>query len=337
MGVSMALSEGILWDWKRLRGRIVHKFAQAIPFWLVRAGLPAHGIRSVTVSSLPLTDKCKSDLSVAASRGAPVEVSLNPSLFLTKTILLPYAARGSAEAAIALELRQTMPAEAEGLVWRGYFVRNRHGNAEFNVYILKRDQLTKLLRDAGGDLRRVVIQGVEDIDPLIDNRKQVDAPERFWNRATAAACGLALLAALGFQAWHLAQLRKEERTIGAELLTLRAQTTDARRAIEARNAATETKLRDAAMLRSDRQRLLQLADLTRALDDSVWLSSTAINGTTLKLTGFTNSDVTTAVEAIQSLSWVASVDAEGSIVVDPGTGEGRFQLTVKQRQIGSEG
>lgn len=309
----------------RLRGWL----AAALPAGLFRAGLPPRRARIVTLNALPPDIEATALLAKAGQGGAPVDIALSPSLFLRKSVAVPAAARRDAERTIALQMRQNLPSGAGGLLWRARPVRAGAGKLDYEVLVLKQDSLAAVLRAFGAEPRRVVIADGVGFAPLIDSRRRGDRPQWFWNRAAPALAGLALIVVLVGQAWRLIELAAVERALQAEVSALVDQAAAARAAAEARDSATAVRGRDEARLASERDRLAELADLTKALDDEVWLSSLAIDGGTWQLVGFARSDVSEIIAAIQRLHWVAAVAPEGSIVIDPATGEGRFQLVVQ--------
>lgn len=299
-----------------------------LPAGLVRAGLPPRRVRTVTLTTLPPDAAAAAVLAQAGRGGGTVDIALAPSLFLRKAVAIPAAARRDAEGAIALQMRQSLPAGAAGLLWRARPVGTRAGWADYEVLVLKRDSLAALLRACGTEPRRVVVAGMAGLAPLIDNGRRADLPQWFWNRAAPALTGLVLLAVLTTQGWRLAELDAQERALRAEVSALGDRAAAARAAAEERGSAAAARVRDAARLASESGRLAELADLTQALDDGVWLSSLAIDGGTWRLVGFAQSDISAVIASVQALPWVASVAPEGSIVLDPVTGEERFQLVV---------
>jgi Tfp pilus assembly protein PilN len=307
-------------------GESLHRLA---PAFLVRAGLPPQRVRSVLVGALPLTEPAKAALALAGRSGAPVDIRLSRELFLVRSVPLPMAARKDAAGAVALQLRQSMPGQAEGLVWRHV---DGPGEA-VDVFILKAARLTELLQGAGVTVRRVVIDGVDAV-PLFDARHETDWAERFWNRAVPTVVALGLAAVLAVQG--MAVLRAEADLAEAEagLASLRDEAAAARAEAEARNARSAAQMADAARLVRDSRRLALLADLTRVLGDEVWLSSFALDGAVLRISGFSSADVADVLAAVRPLDWVEAVDLDGAVAVDAGSGDRRFQLIVTLRSGG---
>lgn len=319
MGIAVIL--GL--DMGRAGERLGESLARLAPAALVRAGLPPRRVRSVLVGALPLTEPAKAALALAGAGGAPVDVRLSKELFLVRSVAVPAAARKDAAGAVALQLRQSMPGQAEGLVWRH---EDRPGEA-VDVFILKSARLTELLQGAGVTVRRVLIDGV-DAAPLFDARDETDRVERFWNRAVPLLAAVALAAVLAVQG--LAVMRAEGAVAEAEarLAALRDEAAAARAEAEARNAQMTAEMADAARLIRESRRLALVADLTRVLGDGVWLSSLALDGGVMRVSGFADGEVADVLAAIRPLDWVEAVDLDGAVAADAASGDRRFQLLI---------
>lgn len=300
--------------------------AEALPDWLIRAGLPPRRVRRVRVETLPLEPAVKAALEIAARGGAAVEVALAADLFLKRSVPLPAAARRDAAGAVALQMRQSMPGQAEGLIWR-----HVDGPGEtVDVHVIKEARLTELLRDAGVPLRRVLIDGVAAA-PLFDARAMADRAERFWNRAVPVVVAALLAMVLGAQAVALWRADAALAAGEARLAMLRDEAAAARAAAEARDAESAARQADAARMVRDSRRMALLADLTGALGDEVWATSVMMQDDVLRLSGFVAGDVAQVLAAIKALPWVATVDLDGSVGLTEGSSERRFQVIVTLR------
>lgn len=324
MGDSGIQSQQIAWQKERLRNGL----SRLVPASLTEAGLPPRRVRSVLISSFPIDPPAKAALTVAADRGSSVELRLSPDLFLKRSVDLPAAARQDAASAIALLMRQSMPGQAEGLIWRHAYAPG--GTGPVQIYVLKTARLAEILQDAGVPVRRVTIDGVQTV-PLVDNRAATDRPERFWNRAATLLTVLALVTVFGAQEWTLSGVTQTVADETARVADLRDKAASARAAAETRGAETSARLTDLLRLEQDSSRLGLIADLTRVLDDSVWLSTFALDGSTLRLTGTSQQEIAPVIAAIRPLAWAGSVDLDGAVLVDSVTGERRFQLIIALR------
>lgn len=301
-----------------------------LPPYLVRAGLPPRRIRTVLISALPLEPSAKAALALAGQGGAAVDLRLAPDLFLKRSVDLPIAARRDAAAALALHMRQSMPGQAEGLIWR--HVRSQTDTGLVNVFILKQTRLSEVSQQAGVTVRRVTIDGVQ-VSPLIDNRRTTDRPERFWNRAVLLLATAILIAVLGTQAWTLSGLKSAIAAETARVATLRDRAAAARTTAEARSADASARLADRALLGQEGRRFHLIADLTRVLDSSVWISTLALDGRILRLTGHAQGEIASVIAAIRPLAWVETVDLDGAVSVDTSLNERRFQLIISLKPV----
>ncbi len=93
---------------------------------------------------------------------------------------------------------------------------------------------------------------------------------------------------------------------------------------------------DLARLARDNRRLPMLADLTRVLGDEVWISSFALEGEQLRLSGFAEVEIGQVIAAIRPLPWVARVDLDGAVTVQDDSGARRFLLNVAVADGGGE-
>jgi hypothetical protein len=82
----------------------------------------------------------------------------------------------------------------------------------------------------------------------------------------------------------------------------------------------------------ENNRLRLIADLTAALESSVWISTFAVDGATLRLTGHATGEIAAVIAAIRPLPWVDTVDLDGPVAVDAPTGGRRFQLIITLKQ-----
>ena len=303
--------------------RIGRLLEAAVPGSLRNAGLPPRKLRAVRIDTLPLTEGARAALAEAGRGRAAVDVYLSPDLFLRRSLDLATVARRDLAGAVAIQMRQSMPAQAEGLIWRHVPVA---GGAE--VFVLKQARLTELLREAGVTLRRVMIDGV-DAPPLMDARAQTDAPERFWNRAAPVAVLALLVVVLAVQGWRLFELRAALAEETARVATLRDTAAAARAEAESQNAIGTARMADMDRLTRENRRLPLLADLTRVLGDDVWLSTFALEGDVLRLSGSSGIDMAQVVAALRPLPWVAGVELDGAVTLDASGSARRFLLNVR--------
>jgi hypothetical protein len=145
-----------------------------------------------------------------------------------------------------------------------------------------------------------------------------------------------LVAVLSVQGWRLVALNRALADEAARVATLRDEAAAARAAAEARNAIGTARMADLARLARDNRRLPLLADLTRVLGDEVWLSTLALEGGSLRLSGFAETEMSQVIAAIRPLPWVAGVDLDGAVTLDEAGGARRFLLNIQLAEEGGQ-
>lgn len=294
-----------------------------LPAGLIRAGLPPRRVRIFEIRTFPLTEPAKAALALAGRGGAPVDVKLSREVFLYRELTVPRAAQKHAGDVVALQMRQSMPGQAEGLIWRHV----TGPGTTVQVFVLKAEWLTELKQTPGVTLRRVMIDGVK-APPLYDARAETDKIERFWTHAAVAVAGGALALVLSVQTFAVVRAEHAVAQKTAQVAALREDATAARDVAEARDARSAAHLASVGRLVQETRRLTLLADLTRVLDDDVSLESFALDGQLLRLSGLATKDVSGVVSAIRSLEWAEGVDLDEAVAIETGSGGRRFQLRI---------
>lgn len=302
-----------------------------LPAGLVRAGLPPRRVRLVEIRTFPLTEPAKAALALAGRGNSPVDVQLSREVFLYRELTVPRAARKHVGDVVDLQVRQSMPGQADGLIWRHV----TGPGATVQVFILKAAWLAELEQASGGSLRRVAIDGVK-ARAFYDARAKTDRIERFWNRVMATFAAGILIVVLVAQSLAVMQAEEAVAEKAAQVETLREEATAARSEAEARSARSAAQLADARRLMDEARRLTLLADLTRVLSDDVSLSSFALDGQLLRLSGVAAEDVSGVVTAIRSLEWVEAVELDGAVAIETGSGDRRFQMRITLKVGGTE-
>ena len=267
----------------------------------------------------------------SAENKEQVAALISKSACLARTVFLPTVAIEKAEAAIALQVRQTMPAAGKGLVWRSVYVGQKDAKAEFCIYFVKQSQLNDLLAGAkgnGADLVEVSIEGSESL-PLWTRDPRRRARRQFW--LVAALCTILLasiwsIMSIESQVSDIERILSEtsQRIANSEEMLLAA-----REEVNKAQAEATTFEQDLSLFDAQRDRLTLLADLTEALSDSVWISELTITGDQLSMSGFVTGDIAETVTTLQSLDWAKSVQLEGPVSFDSYTGQNRFQLGMR--------
>ncbi|MCF7700719.1 hypothetical protein GLR48_15590 [Loktanella sp. M215] len=298
------------------------------------AGLPPRRAARVDVAQLPLSESVLSILRGHAARQRPVDLMLSPTLYLTKQISLPRAARRAATAAIDLQMRQQMPARAAGLIWRAAPVGRRGQTQDYSVHILRQQDLTDLLQGAaqtGAEVGRVQIAGSAAAAPFFHRLTRSDRITHVWHGVAVGLAVLALGTVLAVQVRATAALNARTAALADEITDLLDQAALAKaRAVET-EAARSGLVTDVQRFNADYRRFPIIADLTDGLDDGVWISSLSLDGDVLRLAGFSRAALSDTVQVVQATPWAAEVAIDGPVVVDPVRRENRFQLRVTLR------
>ena len=295
------------------------------PATLFLPGLPGRSSVEIDIATLPLNALCRS-LAVAAQR--PVTAVIAPSAALHRRIVLPRAAAAKADDAIALQLRQTLPSQGRGLIWRAEAIGRHAGQVEYDVYILKDSQVADLLHDlrrAGVDLQMITI-GSGSGRPVWQLMPDAVRTAKRWMAFSALAV---VTIALG-----LVFVVEQDRAAVADLVDLRsARIADLEeRLILEKSKSDQSRQQsqavqsDIALFAAQSRRLSILSDLTDILPDTVWVSELSITGDRLVLSGFAQRDVAAVTTLIQKLPWAEGVQLNGPISYDSYSGQNRFEV-----------
>jgi Tfp pilus assembly protein PilN len=296
-----------------------------VPTALFQSGLPRRTPTELKATTMPLVGPVWEKLK--NTRG-PIAVILDPSVALVRHVELPKAASSKADSAIRLQLRQSLPSQAQGLIWRSMVLRRDPDKIEYGVYILKQRFLDDLLADLSGlgDQIESIRLDVNGLEPIWERRPASALAAKNWLGFSAlsvvlagviAVIGLAfdrsaLLDLVSTRTQHVAELQERRDTLQAK-------------AGEGEKAAAEA-LQDMAIFSAQARRLQVLADLTAALPDSVWVSELSISGNRLVLAGFTSAEVTDVIKWVQGLPWAKGVELNGPISFDSYSGQSRFEI-----------
>jgi general secretion pathway protein L len=312
---------------QRIRASAKHLIGAIVPTALFLPGLPQRTPTKLKTAAVPLNGPVREK--IRSLRG-PIEVVLDPSLALVRSMELPEAVAAKADAAIGLRLRQTMPGQAQGLLWRSIILRREGEKVAYGVYILKQrliDELLADLRHLGGRAERVSLD-VKGLAPVWVRKPASARMAKNWQAFSAlsavlvgviAVIGLArdrsaLLDLVGTRSLQVAELQQRRDALQAK-------------AGEGDKIAAAT-LQDMATFSAQSRRLQVLADLTEALPDAVWVSELSISGDTLVLSGFTSAEVTDVINLVQRLPWAKEVQLNGAISFDSYSGQSRFELSL---------
>lgn len=269
-------------------------------------------------------------------RGRDVEVTVLQSAVLSREIVLPRKARRKAQAAIAMNLRQTMPAQGRGLQWRAAPARGEGQFLRYPVLIAKTEQIADLSRaieKRGGRLLRVIVEGPPSV--LLFEDERATRPRTRWLTVAAAMMALGLVAQIGLLQWRIARVTADNATLAAEIGEMETEAIAIRATLEAQDEVARSLRADLARFDAGRRFLPLLADLTLSLPDDVWISEMSGRGGTLVAAGFAKRDVTEVVAAVAGIAGVAAVKLNGPVTVDTRTGDRRFEMAITVEPGGS--
>lgn len=310
---------------QRMIGAVKHLGEAVVPMALFAPGLPQRATTTVRINTVPLSQLDREK--IKRSRG-PIYVSLDPALALLRRIDLPTAAASKSETAIGLQLRQTLPAQGQGLVWRSMAIRRERDTTEYAVYILKQSALDSLLvdlRNLGVRVERVSLD-VTGLAPFWERRPISIQVTKNWLAFSVLTTVLAAVASIvGLAADRSALL--DLTSTRAEQVAELEKRRDALKASEGESEkSAAAALNDIATFVEQSRRLQLLTDLTDVLPDTVWVSELSFSGDRLVFSGFTSSEVTTVINQLRKLPWAREVQLNGAISFDSYSGENRFEI-----------
>jgi general secretion pathway protein L len=310
--------------WQRLGSAL----SRWVPMTLFQSGGLTLSPRVVRIDSLPLDTAVRTQLRSFAGRSRAVCLSLDPGIALSKRVTIPRAAAAQRDRAVSLNIRQTMPNQGRGLVWRSIPVEAPDTQIDYMVYMFKDAMLLKLANDArneGVSVESIVLAGF-DVQPVWELHPESARRKRFWLAAT-------LLGILGIAVWSTAAMERRVSALtesnlaaDARVAVLQERLVAMRAEQEAGAAQQNATLTDLAQFNAQARRLSTLTALTDTLPDPVWISELSITGDTVLMSGFAAGDVAEIVTLLQAQNWATAVRLEGPITYDSYSGQNRFDL-----------
>jgi hypothetical protein len=296
-----------------------------LPRGLFTPGLPKAAPVEIRISTLPLDEVPRQ---AARKARRPLSLLLDPALCLRRRVDLPKAVGAKSDAAIALQLRQTLPGQGHGLIWRATATGRTATQIEYTVHILRQTQIDELVADVralGAEVAEIKV-AVPGLEPLWQRSAGAARTAKTWMAFSAlsvAVIGLAAVVGIELKRQELDDLvsSRSARTAALEerLLAKRAEA-------ETGKVSSAGILNDMALFSDQARRLQILADLTAAVPDTVWISELSISGDKLVLSGFTAGKVTEVITKVQLLPWASNVQLNGAISYDSYSGQNRFEL-----------
>lgn len=309
--------------------RFSAEFWRRVPEALFLPGLHLTDPEVIEVDTLPVSEKLVEKIKATSSRRV-VEISIPPEACLTREITLPKAAVPRASAAIALQLRQTLPGGGKGLVWRSTRKAATNETVTYLACILKQKQVDALvaaLTASGAKVAGLRIKG-SDGAPLWSGEARKDRMRRIGLIAAVAAAFLPAAVTTGLSNRDMAAIASELQVTKDRVESLKERLVAEKVEEGDADAKRLDILQAVRSFNKQSWRLQILADLTRGLPDSVWISELAIAEDQVSLAGFSAGEVSEVLMALQSIAWVSNAQLDGPVSVDASAGESRFQVSV---------
>ena len=317
---------------RRLSGKVI---GAILPRWLFLPGLPEPEAVSLRVTSLPIDT---ATLHSAVSLRRPVVVLLDPSLSLKREVQLPKAALSRADAAVDLQLRQTLPASGKGLIWRSEALALNGRLVDLAAYVVKENLIAGLVGDmkaAGVDLSSIQIDGTRT-EPFWEKRTGSREEAKKWAAASAMIVGLAALASV-------VSLELQISELSALVDARQARVTALEDRIDAVSAEATESAAEASLVAADLERFAQqsrrlglLVGLTETLPDTVWIAELSLSGADMTLSGFTSGEVADLLNLLQGLEWAQEVQLNGAATFDSYSGQNRFDISLRVVSAGGQ-
>ncbi|MGH1455061.1 MAG: PilN domain-containing protein [Paracoccaceae bacterium] len=263
----------------------------------------------------------------------PLLFEIPADLCLQREIRLPAEAARKAAQVADFDLRQSLPLQGRGLVWRLGKPELRGKHLYIQAFILKTSQLEAIQRHFLGRVARIELRGAPGTAPFIDNRKVYLRGVGTWS-VLALAAPIAIICIGLWPQWvKLKETRAQVSIEAAELQELTTQTVALRDAATRRTNDTARIEAEQALLQIGRGRVWLLAELTQKLNDDTWVSAFVLNGEELRLTGYTKGSVANLIAALQSEDWVVSARLDGPLMRDNFLNASRFDLLLTLKQV----
>lgn len=314
MRLSIKRSAEVAWVWS----------FGGLPSWFVRPGALS------LVDRVIVLEKPNEKLPPISS-GDKVSVILGDGFSLQKQMTFPKAVGSKLQQAIDAQLRRLLPNSGKGFVWRHKITREVDGQIGVEVRLAKVAHLRALetqVRRSGGKLRTVSLAALPTADPLLDYSADQDRWVRRWGYLTL----LVWVLGAGTLYW---QENQKAQSLANQLEALIRRNTDLsatavemRAKFEQQTIESTSIIDDLQLLTAETGRLAILLELTNILDDKTWISEMILSSAEVRMSGFTETEVTDLLAKIQNLDWVKRVDLDGPVQFDSFSRKNRIDLLI---------
>lgn len=307
--------------------------AWAVPAELFEPGIPWRRPPVLRIDCLPIAVDTLPGLKRGAGAKTAVHVELSPGLGFRRLVSVPQAAKAEKERIVALQLKETLPNNAQGLDWRILDERRDEKRLVLDVLVFRAEiasEVQHALRDFGLHAERIFFTGCAGMPILPDPQRS----RRKLHRTIAIAASLVGLSAMV----EVAALEHATARLLRQYADLDGQVQEAQTRLDSLIQVSASGEPDDGQLSADLSifettafPLTFLADLTATLPDTVWVPELSLDPQGLHLSGFASGNVAEVVSRLNGLPWVSGVEISGPAVVDPVSNQTRFELNLKLR------
>lgn len=258
-----------------------------------------------------------------------INLVIPTAFLLTRYISLPHAAEAKSEAAIGLYLRQMLPAQGRGMVWRWSLLQRGAETSSYGVFILKESDLRGLINAfAKHDISLGKVTTDTPGAPAFYEDPAIARSSKFWWRTTVVTVIASLFWATAVPWWRAHALEHNLTGLAVEIETLQNKVVATRASADAANSAIGDLNHAIAKFNDGRHKLDIVASLTQLLSDDTWVSELTFISDKAYIAMFTKAKVADILTAIDAENWSKSVRLDGPIIADSLSGQDRFQVVV---------
>lgn len=299
----------------------------SIPDWFAQ---PAWGLlRTATIRASDLQEFERKLAAIPKRR--PVHILLEGAAVLRKTMSFPGAARSQLLKAAGMELRQSLPNSGNDLRWTLRDLSRKGKKTEVEALLVRGSLLDEILKTADQSGHRIAViepAGNTGSVALVDNRRTTQRASRIWLRLAVA--GAALMGS------YIAYEVGDQINAGQAAIAAKIEQRDLleKRALKLKQDASGQKDTNAGLIRKlnaiefERSLLTVLLELTRVLEDSVWVSDLTLAGSVLRFSAFTEGEPTDVLVALSRQNWTEDVRVDGAVSFDSISRKNRVNVTI---------
>jgi len=310
----------LLADWN-LASSVLNTFNT----WLFLPGLRSRWAQNLVLGS---ADNVRSSL----PQNSIIDLILDAGCYITKEIRVPKSAKANFAQVVTVQVQQNLPKRGVDFEWTYRKTGDDSGVQIATAYIAKKSFIKATetaLEQRKNTVRSVSIRTERGrLIPLWSIQSRTDRPVLIWSAISL----ITLLALIGSFALSEQKELSSLRAMHSDLKLKNSELTQALVAAKDLEANRETLQNDIEtdldLLSSQRSRLQHLASLTDTLSDQTWLSELSIEGSKLRMSGFSKRSIPDLIDRIQALDWVRHAELDGPIMFDSFQRSNRFDLVL---------